>query len=103
MSSYVSLNSTGKTDGEAVADGIERWIQVFKTLIIWVSDNDSNFKNRVMNELDDVHRIKQHFTAADLPWVNDTVKRCMRHIKAVNRCLRSELKLGTKTCRISQA
>ena len=94
ISSYLWLIPTGKADAEAAADGLARWVRVFTVMIIWVSDQGSHFKNIVMKELADVHKIKHHFTVAYSPWTNGTVESCMKDIQAANRCLQSELKLG---------
>ena len=96
ISSYLWLIPTGKADAEAAADGLTGWIRVFTIMIISVSDQGSRFKNRVMKEIADVHKIKHHFTVAYSPWINGTVESCMKHIQAANRCLQSGLKLGPK-------
>lgn len=96
LSSYLWLIPNEKADAEAAAEGIARWIRVFTIMMVWVSDQGSHFKNKVMKELPDLHDIKHHFTVAHSPWVNGTVENCMKHILAANRCLQSEMKLGTQ-------
>ena len=98
ISSYLWLVPTGKADAEAAADGLARWIRVFAIMTIWVSDQGSHFKNRVMKELADGHKIKHHFTVAYSPWINGIVESCMKHIQAANSCLQPELKLGPQEC-----
>ena len=53
-----------------------------------------------MKELEDVHKIKHHFTVAYSPWVNGSVENYMKHILIANRCLQSEMKHWAEDWRI---
>ena len=94
LSSFLWIVPASNADAETAASELAKWIRVFTVMPALVTDQGSHFKNRVMEELAEDHRIKHNFTVAYSPWVNGTVENCMKQIQAAYRCLQSEMKLG---------
>lgn len=70
------------------------WIGTFTAMHIWVSDQGSHFKIRVMELLATEHRINYPFTVAYSRWVNGTVENANRQIRAACTALLTDLKLA---------
>jgi len=94
FSGYLWLVATASADAETAASALSRWIRTFTAMSVWVSDQASHFKNKVMRSLGTLHNIQHKFTVAYSPWVNGTVESCMRVVLAACRALSSEMKLG---------
>ena len=94
LSSYVWLTTCESATSEVAAREISRWIHTFTPMYIWVSDQGSHFKNRVMQHLANEHHIRHNFTVAYSPWINGTVENVNRHIRAACTALLTELKLA---------
>lgn len=94
LSGYCWLEPTSSASAEHTANVLARWIRIFTTPSVWVSDQGSHFKNEVMQQLSSEHRIRHNFSVAYSPWANGTVENLMRSILSATRAMLSELKLA---------
>lgn len=94
LSGYLWLSPSASADSAHTAQELSRWISVFTTMDMWISDQGAHFKNELLRELASAHRIRHNFTVAYSPWINGTVESCMRTIRAACTALRSEFHLG---------
>ena len=78
---------------EAVAVLIE-WFKRYGIVPVWVSDQGTHFKNKVVADLCRQLKCKQEFVVAYSPFANGTVERVNRVVLAVLRALLSEWKLS---------
>ena len=94
LSGYIWLCPTQPADASSTAKELLKWIHSFTPMETWISDQGSHFKNQVMQELANEHRIHHQFSVAYSPWINGTVEICMRHVRAACTALLSEFHLG---------
>lgn len=73
FSGYIWLEPTAYEDSEYDSDILASWTRVFTASDIWVSDQGSHYKNKVLQNLSTTHRIGHNLTIAYSPWVNSTV------------------------------
>jgi hypothetical protein len=66
---------------------------VFGVVLLRISDRGSHFKNEVIRRVQKERKAKHHFTTANCPWSNDTVKSACKHIIRAFRAVLSELKM----------
>jgi len=74
FSSYVWLKPCKAADAEATAVCLIEWFSAFGTVVQWVSDSGSHFKNDLVGELREKLHCSHHFTLAYCPWSNGTVE-----------------------------
>ena len=92
--SYVELvPCIAASTPEAVAALIE-WFKRYGIVPVWVSDQGTHFKNKVVADLCRQLKCKQEFVVAYSPFANGTVERVNRVVLAVLRALLSEWKLS---------
>lgn len=96
LSSYVWLWPSKSADAETTAAALSKWIGTFGLMDVWVSDQASHFKNKVMKALAEDFAIKHRFVVAYPPWANGTVEICMREVLRTFHALLSEFKLAPK-------
>jgi len=94
LSGYCWLEPSASACSEHTAEVLARWMRIFTTPSIWVSDQGSHFKNEVLEYLAKDHRIRHKFSVAYSPWANGTVESLMRSILSATRAMLTELKLG---------
>jgi len=96
FSSYVQLIPCESANAEATAGALIQWFASFGTVIQWVSDQGSHFKNEVIRILRKQTRGSHHFTLPYCPWTNGTVEVvCLELLRAL-RALSSEFQIPFK-------
>jgi len=97
FSSFVWLFPCIAADAEATADALIEWFSSFGTVVRWVSDRGSHFRNEVVAQLRErVHSV-HHFTLAYCPWTNGSVEIVCRELLRAMRALMSEFQLPFKS------
>jgi len=96
FSSYVWLKPCKAADAEATATSLIEWFSAFGTVVQWVSDRGSHFKNEVVKELRERLHCSHHFTLAYCPWSNGSVEVVCRELIRTMRALSSEYQLPFK-------
>lgn len=94
LSGYCWLDLTPSPTSEHTAEVLARWTRVFTAPEVWVSDQGSQFKNKVIEHLTAMHQIHHNMIVAYSPWVNGTVESIMRSVLSATRAMRAELKLA---------
>ena len=69
-------------------------VSAFWSCAFHVSDRESHFKNKVMEDLERILEIKHHFCLPNLHWPNGTIERQNREVLFVLRALTSEFLLN---------
>jgi hypothetical protein len=72
-------------DALATANALVQWFVEFGTVLNWVSDQGSHFKNNLIKKLRQLTRGHHHFTLPYTPWGNGTVEVVCRELL---RCLK---------------
>ena len=93
FSGYVWLIPTTEADAKTTADALLSWFASFGTVVQWISDRGSHFKNDVVRELRDQTNGLHHFTLAYCPWSNGTVEVVCRELLRALRAFLSEFQL----------
>lgn len=75
---------------DSVATELMRWSQSFCTVLQWVSDQGSPFKNEIISILGQTYKTEHHFKLAYCPWSNETVEVVFREIMREPRAILSE-------------
>jgi len=96
FSAYVWLWPTDSCTAEAAAEALGQWPGVFGGLKWLVSDQASQFKNKLLHALTDEIRVGHHFTTAYSPWANGTVERVCREVLRACRALLGEWRMSTQ-------
>lgn len=89
----VELYPTDSADAEHVAASMCEWFSRHRIARIWVSDNGSHFKNKVMEAVARRLGVNHHFVAPYSPWANGTIERVNRVILRLFRALLSQRRL----------
>jgi len=96
FSSYVWLKPCTAANAETTAMCLMEWFSTFGTVIQWVSDRGSHFKNEVIQELRERLHCTHHFTLAYCPWSNGSVEVVCRELIRTMRALVSEFQIPFK-------
>ena len=94
LSGHVWMEPSIYSDALHAASILSRWTRVFTAPNVSVSDLGSNFKNEILQNLAQLHRIRHTLTVAYSPWVHGTVEAVMRSILAATREMLGELKFA---------
>ena len=92
LSHFVELVPSERTDHVVVLHALVDWYKRFGVAVTHVSDKGSHFKNKIVDELNDILVTKHYFTTSYSPKSNGTVERVNREIMKVLRSLVSEFK-----------
>eukprot|EP00918_Siedleckia_nematoides_P012776 GHVU01027955.1.p1 GENE.GHVU01027955.1~~GHVU01027955.1.p1 ORF type:complete len:429 (-),score=44.61 GHVU01027955.1:1020-2273(-) len=91
-SGFVRLVKCLAADAATAAAALADWCHTYTTPSWLISDGGSHFKNEVLRELTETHRIKHHITLAGCPWSNGTVENMCGFAQRVFRVLLSSMK-----------
>jgi transposase InsO family protein len=80
-------------DAAATVTAVMRWFAVFGVVLLWISDRGSHFKNEVVRRVQKELKAKHHFTTANCPWSNGTIKSACKQVSRAFRTVLSELKM----------
>jgi transposase InsO family protein len=70
-----------------------QWFAVIDVVLVWISDRGSHFKSEVVKEVQREFKAKHHFTTANCPWSNRTIKSACKQVIRAFRAVLSELKI----------
>jgi len=90
FSSYSWFFPCESADAESTTAALVAWFSSFGTVVQWVSDQGSHFKNQVVKELRERLHCAHHFTLAYFPWTNGSVEVVCRELIRALRALMSE-------------
>jgi hypothetical protein len=93
-SHYCELVKCETPTSAVAADSIMDWHSRFGISRDWISDQESHFKNEVIDELCTRLKRKQIFSSTYSPWINGSVERVNRDILQVLRVLILDYKLN---------
>jgi transposase InsO family protein len=93
LSGYVDLFPCTSADHANAIDALLDWFSRFGVALVWVSDQGSHFKNRLVDALRFRLQANHHFVLAYTPWANGTVEVINRSILSVFRRMISEFRL----------
>ena len=91
---YCWLGPTSTADAEQTSKVLSEWTRTFTTPSVSVSDQESHFKNEVVEHLERQHNIRHYLTIAYSPCTNGKAEALMRPVLAATRSMLSELKLA---------
>jgi Integrase zinc binding domain/RNase H-like domain found in reverse transcriptase len=92
LSSWTRLVPCKTADALTTANALVHWFAEFDTVLNWVRDQGSHFKNKVIKELRQLTRGQHHFTLPYTPWSNGTVEVVCRELLRCLKVLRLEFK-----------
>jgi transposase InsO family protein len=93
MRGYLWLVPCRTADAAATVDALMRWFTVFGVVLLWILDRGSHFKNEVVQRVQKELKAKHHFTTANCPWSNGTIKSAWMKVIRAFRAVLSELKM----------
>ncbi|KAH9150968.1 hypothetical protein AeRB84_006310 [Aphanomyces euteiches] len=93
MSGFCRLFPSRSATAEATADALMEWFTTHGTVLTWVYDDGSHFKNEVVHKIKKLLGAHHHITTPHTPWANGTIEVVNRLILRVPRSLISEMKL----------
>ncbi|GMF64573.1 unnamed protein product [Phytophthora lilii] len=97
LTHYCELIACDAPTSSVTAAAILDWAKRFGLPAMWVSDNGTHFKNKLMDNLRDRVKALHTFVPVYTPWVNGTIERINRDILQVMRALLLEHQLDTKS------
>lgn len=74
------------------------WAKSFGMSDLWISDNGTHFKNKLLEDLRERMKALHTFVPVYTPWINGAEERLNRDILQVMRVFLFEYQLGTKSC-----
>jgi hypothetical protein len=87
---YVWLVPYLEPTAEIVVDALGNWFSTFGISRVWVSDQGSHFRNKIVDGLRRILQAKHRFTHLYCAWSNGTVERVSRELLRLLRVLFSE-------------
>ena len=69
------------------------WISNFGIPKVLVSDNGSHFKNKVIRKLNEMMKVRHHFTLPYTPWSNGSIEIIVKDMKNTLKKVAHEFKL----------
>jgi transposase InsO family protein len=93
LSGYLWHVPCRTADAAATVTALMRWFAVFGVVLLWISDRGSHFKNEVVRRVQKELKAKNHFTTANCPWSNGTIKSACKQVSRAFRTVLSELKM----------
>ncbi|GMF23687.1 unnamed protein product [Phytophthora lilii] len=97
LTHYCELIACDAPTSSVMAAAILDWAKRFGLPAMWVSDNATHIKNKLMENLRDHIKALHTFVPVYTPWVNETVERFNRDILQVMRALLLKHQLDTKS------
>jgi Integrase core domain/Integrase zinc binding domain len=93
LSGYLWLVPCRTADAAATADALMRWFAVFGVVLLWISDRGSHFQKEEVRRARKELEAKHHFTTANCPWSNGTIKSACKQVRRAFRAVLLELKM----------
>jgi transposase InsO family protein len=93
LSLYLWPVTCRTADAAATVDALMRWFAVFRVVLLWISDRDSHFKNKVVRRVQKDLKAKHPFATANCPWSNGTIQSTCKQVIRAFRAVLSELKM----------
>ena len=93
LSGYVFQRAYRKEDAETTADVLMDYFLSFTTVLNWLSDQGTHFKNEVMSLLAKSIGAMYRFSTACVPWSNETIESVCKQVMRVLRALGAEFKV----------
>jgi transposase InsO family protein len=94
LTHYCELVACETPTTQVVVDALLAWGSRFGMPEVWISDQGTHFKNKVMKALAQRLKVDHQFSLAYCPWRNGTVERLNRDIIQVMRILLREYQLA---------
>jgi ribosomal protein S17 len=90
ISGYVWLIPCTEPTAAVAVDALSNWFSTFGVAPVWVSDQGSHFRNKVVDGLRNTLHTRHRFTHPYCAWSNGTVERVCRELLRLLRVLFSE-------------
>jgi Integrase core domain len=90
ISGYVWLIPCAEPTAAIAVDALSNWFSTFGVAPVWVSDQGSHFRNKVVDGLRNNLHTRHRFTHPYCAWSNGTVDRVCRELLRLLRVLYSE-------------
>ena len=94
LTHYCELVACDSPTSTVAVDALMKWAKRFGMPRVWISDQGSHFKNKVMAALAHKLKVNHDFSLAYCPWRNGSVERMNRDILQVMRVLLREYRLA---------
>ena len=90
VSGYMWLTPAKACTAEFTVKQLMAWCAAFGAPKVWVSDNGTHFRTRVLRRTAAVLQIQHRFSVANSAWTNGTAERMMREILKASKAILNE-------------